>query len=179
MAILTPTRAIVFCSCALLCSAAEPDRWRGLILDQTTPQQAIQTLGTPQKDATADIDKQARNKMFGNSGVFFLKPRRADVVRILRYDSLEDFQAVSLVFKGDALVLIHLMPSKANRIEAKDFEALYDTVTFRVVYTDNDFWKQDYLVDQATRTPENLSRRILDTRRKKGECPQRRYWNSQ
>lgn len=88
--------------------------------------------------------------MRSRHGVFFLRARRTDVVRILRYDILEDFQTASLMFKGGDLVLIHLMPSKANKIAAKDFEALYETAAFRTVYTDNDSWSQDYLVDQST-----------------------------
>jgi hypothetical protein len=135
------------------CIAAEPDRWKGLILNETTPQQAIQVLGTPKKDETGTIDKLVRAKMFGSSGSgAFVWARRTDVVRMVLYENLEDFETVSLMFKDDTLAMIHLMPNKNNKIAAKDFEALYETAAFRTVYANQDFWNQDYLIDQGTRT---------------------------
>src|SRR6266542_4442355 len=116
MTISTLVRTIVACLSVSSCFAAEPDRWKGLVLNESTPQQAIQVLGAPQKDATGEIEKLARNKMFNISSLYFLKTRKADVVRVLKYDDVENFKMVSLAYKDDKLVLIHLAPSKDNRI---------------------------------------------------------------
>lgn len=146
-------RIIVLGLSVLTCFAAEPDRWRGLILDETTPQQAIQVLGAPQKDATGTIDRLVRARMYGSGGgAFFLRERKADVVRMLLYENIGDFKTGSLLFKDDTLALIHLEPSKDNKIAARDFAALYETAAFRTVYTNHDFWNQEYLVNQGTGT---------------------------
>src|SRR5437667_9326662 len=40
----------------LVCSAAKPDQWNGLVLDSATPDQATQVLGPPAKSDTRHDD---------------------------------------------------------------------------------------------------------------------------
>ena len=62
-----------------------PDRWRGLVLDQSTPEDAIRILGAPERDKPASIavfriknwlSKQAREKNFRT--LEFKKPAGID-----------------------------------------------------------------------------------------------------
>jgi hypothetical protein len=149
---MTSAQVVAVSFCVFVCSAAEPDRWKGLLLNESTAQQAILVLGAPQKDAAGELEKLVKNKMFGSASVFFLKACKADVLRVLRYDTLEDFKTVSLVFKGEILVLIHLIPSSNNKIGATGLKGLYESATFRTIYTDQDFWNQSYLIEQSTGT---------------------------
>jgi hypothetical protein len=62
-----------------------PDRWRGLVLDQSTPEDAIRILGAPEKDKPSGVavfriknwlSKQAREKVFRT--LEFKKPAGID-----------------------------------------------------------------------------------------------------
>lgn len=84
------------------------------------------------------------------NGSNLLRARKEDVVRILKYESLEDFKSVSLVFKDEKLALIQLVPDKQNKIAARDLKDLYQDTVFRTVFERHDFWSQAYGIDQAT-----------------------------
>ena len=84
------------------------------------------------------------------NGSNLLRARKADLVRVFKYESPGDFKSVSLVFKEDKLALIQLVPDKQNKIAARDLKNLYEDTVFRTVFEDHDFWTQAYGVDQAT-----------------------------
>lgn len=134
------------------CFAAKPNQWNGLSLNETTPEQAIKTLGAPQRDESGELWNLARSKAFNISSMFFLMSRKTDVVRVLKYEALESFKTVSLIFKGDKLVVIHLEPTKENKIPAGDIKGLYEECVFRPLFQNNEFWNQQYIVNQGTAT---------------------------
>jgi hypothetical protein len=98
--------AILACSCLLGASQTEdgpkPDRWRGLILDESTAENALKTLGKPSKDKTV-------TKQF--------------VSRIVTFKNLEGISEAQLIFEKDRLVVISLKPSR--KIEAKAIPNIY------------------------------------------------------
>lgn len=104
--------------------AQSPDSWRGLMLDEATPENAIATLGAPTLDKTDSfrvykidewVSKEIREKKF----------------RRLEYKSLEGFEKVILCFKENKLVFIELNPKKLSpNVLAKS----YDGIKFKPVF---------------------------------------------
>ncbi len=97
--------AILVCCCLLGASQAEdgpkPDRWRGLILDESTAEDVIKTLGKPSKDRVT--------KQIGN--------------RTLTFKNLEGISEAQLIFEKERLVVISLRPSR--KIDAKAVPNIY------------------------------------------------------
>src|SRR6266511_3140293 len=51
----------------LVCSAAKPDQWNGLVLDSATPDQATQVLGPPAKSDTGQLARLMRKHLVNRS----------------------------------------------------------------------------------------------------------------
>lgn len=98
--------ALLACCCLSGASQTEdgpkPDRWRGLILDESTAEDALKTLGKPSKDKT--VTKQT-------------------VSRIVTFKNLEGISEARLIFEKDRLVVISLKPSQ--KIDAKAIPNIY------------------------------------------------------
>jgi hypothetical protein len=94
----------------------KPDRWRGLILDQSTPADAIKTLGTPKKDREGGLRTYPLNKRL-------VLDHNSDGYRKLTYEDLEGIKSATLVFRNDRLVLIELHPKQ--KISATTLPNLY------------------------------------------------------
>lgn len=99
---------VILISCFLCCVSQErdgpkPDRWRSLILDESTPDDALKALGRPAKDKTTE----------GSKGVS----------RTMRFKNLEGVSETQLIFQKDRLVVISLKPSK--KIDAKVIPNIY------------------------------------------------------
>jgi hypothetical protein len=98
--------AILACCCLLGTSQAEDgpkaDRWRGLVLDESTAEDALKTLGKPSKDKT--VTKQT-------------------VTRVITFKNLKGISEAQLVFEKDRLVAISLKPSP--KIDAKAIPNIY------------------------------------------------------
>lgn len=98
----------------------QPDRWHGLIIDESTPEQAAAVLGPPNGDK---VDR-----------IFIMNPKwltkdAGRSLRILKYENVEGFSHVRLGFdKNSKLVLIHIEPKK---IAAQAFIGSYDGLSFR------------------------------------------------
>lgn len=86
---------------------AQTDRWRGLVLDEATPEKAIEVLGKPKTDKEAQKFRPIKfNEWFDVDGKKF---------RILHYENsvaVNGFDDVKLIFRDNKLVCISLEPEK-------------------------------------------------------------------
>jgi hypothetical protein len=81
----------------------KPDRWRGLIIDETTRDDAIKLLGKPKKDKTDSL------QIFGIRD-WLIKDIKQKKYRILSYEKIEGLDSVGLGFVDDKLIFIKLDP---------------------------------------------------------------------
>lgn len=95
---------IVF-SFALTSLAQQPDQWRGLILDQSTPDDAIKILGKPEKDKPNES-----LRIFGGVSNWLTKKRKDKVFRRLEFSLGKEsgVQKAYLSFLDNKLVLMTL-----------------------------------------------------------------------
>ena len=101
--------------------AQQPDRWRGLIIDETTPEQALKILGEPKTDKPTDHWHLMNNQ-------WFIKNIGKNL-RTFHYENIEGFPDVFLKFDAKSkLVVIQLEPKK---ITAQAFIASYSGVECR------------------------------------------------
>ena len=95
----------IMLACALLGQPAsdrpQPDRWRGLVLAQSTPDDALRVLGRPESD------KPDRLLIYG-VGKWFEPGLRKKILRRQSWKKVEGFDRVDLYYKGDKLVVIQL-----------------------------------------------------------------------
>src|SRR5262245_6083937 len=104
-----------------LAFAQQPDRWRGLIIDQSTPEDAITALGKPKTDKSGEGLYLMNNKWFTKDA--------GKKMRIMHYENLEGFPDVKLGFDSNSrLVLIHLEPKK---LTAQSLISSYSDLDFR------------------------------------------------
>ncbi len=82
-----------------------PDRWRGLIIDEAKPDDAIKLLGEAKKDKTDSL------KIFGIQD-WLSKQIKEKKFRLLGYEKPEGLDFVWLGFLDDKLVFIKLEPKK-------------------------------------------------------------------
>jgi len=87
--------------------AQQPDRWKGLIIDQSSPDDAITALGKP------DADKIDSFRVYKIDD-WLTKEIRDKKYRRLEYEKLEGFKKVILAFKDEKLVFIELNPHKLD-----------------------------------------------------------------
>jgi hypothetical protein len=89
-------------------AAQAPDRWKGLVIDESTPEKAIAILGTPSADK---IDSFRIWKIED----WFTKSIREKKWRRLEYKNVEGFDKVILAF-DTKLVFIELNRKSSIRI---------------------------------------------------------------
>jgi hypothetical protein len=89
--------------CVLSFAQAEdkpaPNRWHGLIIDQSTPEDAIKALGQPASDKTESFRPYPFEKRISTKGKTF---------RHLKFKEIKGLDSARLVFSGDKLVFISL-----------------------------------------------------------------------
>lgn len=81
-------------------AAQSPEQWRGLVLGQSTPADAIQVLGEPVKDGSCKLFLRQIEKWFS-----------ADIRKSLRcqvYKQVDGFDKASLFYHQDCLMVIEL-----------------------------------------------------------------------
>jgi len=101
--------------------AQQPDRWKGLVLDESPPQQVLDLLGMPKTDKL-DLLAIIQYK-------WMTKDIRKKTWRVFHYENVEGFKDVKLGFdKNSKLVFISLEPKK---ISAQAFISSYDDLEFR------------------------------------------------
>ncbi|HLM00128.1 MAG TPA: hypothetical protein VK400_03670 [Pyrinomonadaceae bacterium] len=83
----------------------KPDRWRGLVIDEATPDDAIKLLGKPDKDKTDSL------QIFGIRD-WLTKDIKQKKYRVLGYEKPEGLDYVVLGFLDEKLVFIKLDPKK-------------------------------------------------------------------
>ena len=83
-----------------------PDRWRGLILDQSTPADATRILGTPKSD------KQDSIRVFNVPKQWLTKRTGESVFQVMKWDKLEAMDSAELAFLNGRLVLVRLDPKE-------------------------------------------------------------------
>ena len=84
-----------------------PDRWRGLILDQSTPEDAIRILGNPKSDKPSELPVQRINN-------WITKKRKQKVFRKLKFDKPEGVDSAELYFLDGKLVMIQIDPKEVR-----------------------------------------------------------------
>jgi hypothetical protein len=95
------TLSLVFCAPALAQEQDRPmpDRWRGLIIDQSTPEDAIKVLGQPASDKTDSFRPYPFDKRISTKGRTF---------RHLKFKDVKGLDSALLVFTDSKLVCISL-----------------------------------------------------------------------
>jgi hypothetical protein len=78
-----------------------PDRWRGLVIDKSTPEDAIARLGQPTKDSQSAPRTYPLNKRVRID-------HNMKEVRRLAYEKLEGVSKANLYFKDGTLLIIEL-----------------------------------------------------------------------
>lgn len=79
----------------------KPDRWRGLVIDESTPGDAIRILGQPQSDKMSDLPVRRINN-------WITKTRKEKVFKRLKFNKPQGMDAVELYFLSGKLVMIQL-----------------------------------------------------------------------
>jgi len=85
----------------------QPDRWRGLVIDESTPDDAIKLLGKPDKDKIDSL------QIFGIRD-WLSKQIKEKKFRLLGYEKPEGLDFVWLGFLDDKLVFIKLDPKNLS-----------------------------------------------------------------
>lgn len=86
-------------------SDAQPDRWRSLIINQATPDEAIKALGQPEKDSTD------RLRIFDVDSKWITEKQKEKAYRKLEFTA-EGMKRATLFFADSKLVMIELEPTK-------------------------------------------------------------------
>jgi hypothetical protein len=108
-----------------------PDRWRGMVINETTPTAAIEVFGKP------DSDKIDRLRVFDVDGKILSQSLKEKDCRHLEWKKLDGVKQAILSFKNDKLVRIFLWLPKEKAIAAAslpgtyklDFRAKTDSMT--------------------------------------------------
>ncbi len=105
---------------------AQPDRWRGLVIDKATPDDAIKLLGKPKKDKIDSL------QVFGIRD-WLSKQIKEKKFRLLGYEKPEGLDFVWLGFVDDKLVFIkldpkNLSPNALARAYGIDFAPNFDGI---------------------------------------------------
>jgi hypothetical protein len=101
------TRAALFTLLFILAGVAQeqdkpmPDRWRGLVIDESTPEDAIRILGQPQSDKLSNLPVRRINN-------WITKTRKEKVFKRLKFNKPEGLDAAELYFLSGKLVMIQL-----------------------------------------------------------------------
>lgn len=100
--------------------AQQPDRWHDVIIDESTPENAIKILGNPKSDKSKERWNLMRPELFiKNIG---------KKMRTLHWENIDGFNDVKLKFDNNSkLVVIHLEPKE---LSAKAFHSSYTGVNF-------------------------------------------------
>lgn len=102
--LISPLVVIFFCVSSVVSQeqgGAKPDRWRGLVLGESTPEDAIRILGQPAKDSMNRIFAQPIDN-------WLTKKHKDKVFRTLEYKKPEGIDKAWLYFLDGKLVAIML-----------------------------------------------------------------------
>jgi len=147
-------KAILITLCLSICAAAQettdkpqPDRWRGLVINESTAEDAIKTLGQPKKDKPGGLRTYPLNKRL-------IVDHNSKEFRKLTYEKLTGVKKAELLFKDEKLVMIELHPEKS--IQATTFPDLYGIMfTPKISGMDQAFSPNDYERNKGNVYPMN------------------------
>jgi len=124
---------------------AQADRWRGLILDQSSPDDAIKTLGTPVSDKNDKFKPYPLDKRISTKGKVF---------RFLMFRKLNGVNEALLVFTDNRLIAISL--TLREKIPATSVPNIYG-IKFepKISAVDQAFHPGDYERNQGKLYPSN------------------------
>ncbi len=119
---LTFLSILVFAICTLGQDKAQTNQWRGLILDEATPEQVLEKFKNPKTDKG---NQQFRPLKYNE----WFKVKNNKNFRFIHYENIEGFKDVKLFFLESKLIAIQLEPEKlaASALEQSygvDFEVL-------------------------------------------------------
>src|SRR5438067_2422036 len=105
---------LVFCATTYLAQEksvdVQPDRWRGLVLNMATPDDAVRLLGQPSNDKMSDlrvfiIDKWVTEK------------QKQKIYRTLTFNKPQGLEEAQLSFLDNKLVMIRLVAKDVERAD--------------------------------------------------------------
>lgn len=101
--------------------AQQPDRWRELILDKTTPDEAFKVLGKADKDETGQ-----QLRLFGNISKWVTKKQKEKIFRKIEFKLGKDegVQKAVLYFLDEKLVRI-MLDLKAGEVSPNALGRIY------------------------------------------------------
>lgn len=100
-------------------SAYKPDGWQGLVLDKSTPEDAIRLLGQPVSD------HRDRLQIY-NIDVWVSPRQKEKIFRVLAYKNIVDVKQAALAFLDNKLVRIHLKYAD-DKFPANDLSERFGT----------------------------------------------------
>jgi hypothetical protein len=107
--------------------AGSSNRWKDLVVGESSPGRAVELLGQPLSDQVADLGEVRRLLKIGNQ----IKPDDQNSrFRILRWDNIGGFKSAILFFSNDLLVAVGLTPAKENKVLAADLPSIYSDAIF-------------------------------------------------
>lgn len=109
---------------------------QGLVLDQTTPDEAIKFLGTPKSDKLDKLKIQKIDKWVSSK-------QNEKIFRILTFEKAQGMDKITLAFSDEKLVMIHFNLDK--KIPARDLSRVYQ-IAFIPIFSelDDNFHPADY-----------------------------------
>lgn len=114
--------SILLITAFTIAAQSQPDRWRGLIIEESTSADAIKILGQPNEDK--------KSVPGGTLIIKWQSKKRAADGRMFQYKKIEGFKDVKLFFdKDDKLVTIMLEPKKD--LTPQELLASYPELDFR------------------------------------------------
>ena len=115
----------IFVTLALLFGQAttnqdpKPDRWRGMVIDVSSPEAAFKLRGSPK------YDKIDRLQIFDVDSIVVSEAVREKKYRNLEWKGLDGLKLVTLSFENDKLVRIYLWLDKEKEIPAANLSKTY------------------------------------------------------
>ena len=122
----------------------KPDRWRGLVLDQSAPEDAIRILGKPDKDKVGSLTIYELNR-------WVTKKQKEKIYRNLEFklDKKEGVQKATLSFLNDKLVM-NTLDVKSGTVAPNGLSNIYDISFYPMVSAmDLALFEKDYERNQG------------------------------
>lgn len=108
---------------SLSLAAQQPDRWREMVIGESTPEQALEKFGKPKLDKVGE-------KFYLQNHKWFIDAAWKNL-RLIHWEGIEGFKDVKLAFQDSKLVVIHLEPEK---LQAQELIATYKDLDFRFAH---------------------------------------------